>query len=66
MKNPIVGQQYLSRDRTREYTIISVTGTAKGMPVMAIDQNKIILTFTKEGYFISPEFPNPLDLDHLL
>lgn len=60
--NPMVGQVWLSRDKKRTFTILSVSAPGTGMPITAIDDRKIILSFTKEGYFISPSFPNPNDL----
>lgn len=58
--NPSVGEVWLTRKGER-FTILSV-GVSSDMPVLAINDNKKILSFTREGYFIGKQFPNSLDL----
>lgn len=62
----IVGQTWLSRDKKRKFTVISVSGTANGNPVVAVDDKRVIQTFTLDGYFYSSEFPHKFDLETLL
>lgn len=59
---PIVGQQWKTRDQKRVFTIISVSSAGRDMPVMAVDNKKVVETFTREGFFVSPYFPNKNDL----
>lgn len=58
--NPSVGEVWITRKGHR-FTIVSVS-TSTEMPVVAISDNKKMLSFTREGYFIGKQFPNDLDL----
>lgn len=58
--NPSVGEVWVNRKGER-FTILSVSVSSE-MPINAISDNKRILSFTREGYFIGKQFPNPMDL----
>lgn len=58
--NPRVGDTWLTRSGDH-FAIISVS-TAGEHPVLAIDNKKRMAKFTREGYFVSEQFPNPNDL----
>lgn len=58
--NPAVGETWISRANNK-YTIIEVS-TSKDYAVLAIDNKKRLSKFTRDGYFVGKEFPNPNDL----
>jgi hypothetical protein len=61
-----VGQTWLSRDSSEKFTIINITNETKGHPVIALNENKKFVAFTRDGYFIDEQFPSPSDLKERL